>query len=175
MVRMLMLDLGGTLVHGDQALPGSRDALRRLQEFETALGQPLEICLVSDFHLASPVDDGAEIERLFGEYLLLLERFGLRGFFEPVAERVTLSTHAGVMKPDRRVFETAIKRLGIEAGLGEALFITENPEHIAACRELGMKTLQFHPDPEEEADFHHWDEAVVLVSKLLNAGSHRRR
>jgi FMN phosphatase YigB (HAD superfamily) len=167
MIRILMLDLGDTLVHGDQALPGSRDALRALQEFETKNDAPLEICLVSDFHLASPADNTSDIERLFGDYLLLLERLGLRGFFEPVAARVTLSTHVGAFKPDRRVFETAIARLGLKANWQEVLFITENEDHIAACQELGMKTLHFNADSSVDADFHHWDEAAQLVSQLI--------
>lgn len=166
-----MLDLGDTLIQGDQPLPGSREALRVLQEVETAEGSPLEICLVSDFHLASPTNNhathAAHVERLFRDYLLLLERFGLRGFFEPVAERITLSTHVGTMKPDRRVFEAAIQRLKIKAELSEALFITENQDHIEACKELGMKTLHFAADPQVEADFHHWDQAAALVTGLL--------
>jgi len=36
MIRILMLGLGDTLVQGDQTLPGSRESLRDLKEFETA-------------------------------------------------------------------------------------------------------------------------------------------
>ena len=100
------------------------------------------MCLISDYRM--PATPG-EIDVLFGEYLNHLEQLGLKSFFEPVARCVTLSTHAGVRKPARRIFETAIERLGMAASLTECLFITENAQHIAVCKSYAMQTLQFGP------------------------------
>src|SRR5262245_58309669 len=125
MIRVLMLDLGETLIHNESPLPHVIDALAALMQFETAAGELLEICLVSDFKMAEPGATQAQINELFLEYLDVLEHTGLKDYFEPVERCVTLSTHAGAKKPDRKIFETAIKRLGVSARLEECLFITE--------------------------------------------------
>src|SRR5262245_35095188 len=106
MIRVLMLDLGETLIHGEVPLPHVAEALGVLTQFETASGDPLVMCLVSDFTMPDPPPTPAKIEVLFREYLEVLDRSGLRHFFEPVEQHVTLSTQAGVLKPARRIFET---------------------------------------------------------------------
>lgn len=156
-IRILMLDLGDTLVHEGAALPHAAEALEVLAKFTTAGGKPLAICLVSDYTL--PAAPG-EVQADFKEYLTLLEGFGLRSYFEPVDKRVTLSTHAGVYKPDRRIFELAIKRLGLKAKLSECLFITEEKTHIAAASDLGMATLTFGTPK----GFTDWAEGPLLVA-----------
>jgi FMN phosphatase YigB (HAD superfamily) len=157
MIRVLMLDLGGTLIREDtlEVFPHVREALEQLNGMKTARGQPLAICLVSNF-LPTP----EQVEAIFRQYLDNLDE-QLRPFFKPVERRVTLSTHTLVRKPDRRVFETALQRLQVEAALKECLFITEEADHIAACRGLGMQALQFG------VDFRDWSEAPDLVAKLL--------
>ncbi len=144
-VRAVLLDLGGTLVDGDRVLPSVPEALTALTRFRTAAGSPLELAVVSDFPMPPPPGDAAAVEALVREYLALLDGFGLRRFFEPVERRVTLSTQVGVRKPDRRVYETALRRLGTGADLTEALAITEDAGHLAACRALGMATVQVAP------------------------------
>src|SRR5215472_9201578 len=107
MIRVLMFDLGMTLV--DQENRPFRHvpaALTAIAKFETKGGKPLESCLVSDFDLAPPPVTAAKVNAIFKRYLEILDTTTLRPFFEPVKNRVTLSTHAGVMKPDRKIFET---------------------------------------------------------------------
>lgn len=157
MSNILMLDLGGTLIRDMQVLPGVAEALTALSELiETS-------CLVSDFEMpASPTP--AKIEAVFQKYLHILDEVQLRAFFAPVAKRVTLSTHAGVLKPNRLIFEKALERLGVAIALSNCIFITEEAEHIRVCRdELGMKTLQFGKD------FTDWSRAPLLVLNLLQA------
>jgi hypothetical protein len=168
-IQVLMLDLGETLVHNDTVLPHVPQALETILGFDTAAGEPLEVCLVSDFHMPAQPGDQAEIDRLFAEYVEILDRFDLTAFFEPVEQHVTLSTHAGVLKPDRKVFETALERLGVDAPLAECLFITESAEHVAACRHLGMQALRFSPTGQApDADFTDWSEAPLLVARSLD-------
>jgi FMN phosphatase YigB (HAD superfamily) len=161
MVRVVLLDLGGTLVGPQGAFPHVTDALAALDQLDGGTGEPLETALVSDFPAAVPPTPDGVRER-FAEYLALLDGFGLRGFFEPVERRVTLSTQAGVPKPDRRVYELALSRLGTDATLADCLVITEDPAHIAACRALGMQALQFG------ADFDDWSQAPALVRRLVD-------
>jgi beta-phosphoglucomutase-like phosphatase (HAD superfamily) len=161
MVRVVLLDLGGTLVGPDGPFPHVPDALAALNQLDGSTGEPLATALVSDFPAADPPTP-AGVERRFAEYLALLDGFGLRGFFEPVEQRVTLSTQAGVQKPDRRVYELALRRLGTDAMLADCLVITEDAAHVAACRALGMQALQFG------ADFDDWSQAPRLVRALVD-------
>ena len=160
-IRVLILDLGNTLVAADRTLPHVPEALTALHELDGATGEPLGIALVSDFDPAVP-HTPARVEAIFAEYLALLDGFGLRAFFEPVQRRVTLSTHAGVGKPDPRVYRLALTRLGTDAGFAECLSITENAGHVAACRALGMQALQFG------VDFDDWAQAPDLVRRLID-------
>jgi putative hydrolase of the HAD superfamily len=49
---------------------------------------------------------------------------------------VVLSCEAGVAKPDPRIFELTLARLG--AAPGQALFIDDTPGHVAAAQALGI-------------------------------------
>jgi hypothetical protein len=115
--------------------------------------------------MADPSASAAQVRALFREYLGLLDGFGLRRFFRPVDRRVTLSTHAGVRKPDRRVYEIALQRLGSSASLRESLVVTEDPAHLDACRTLGMTTLGFG------LDFTDWLDAPLLIRHLVGPAS----
>jgi hypothetical protein len=137
------------------------EALSALAELDSSTGQPLKMALVSDFSRAEPPTP-AGVQARFDEYLAILGRAGLRALFEPVDKRVTLSTHAGVRKPDRRVYEMALRRLGSSADLADCLSITENAAHVAACRALGMRALQFG------VDFDDWSKAPALVRRMVD-------
>lgn len=158
MIRVLMLDLGGTLVSENplQVLPGVPQALAALNGLATASGAPLAVCLVSNYRPTAE-----EVAATFQQYLGLLTNLGLTAYFQPVNQRVTLSTHTATWKPDRRVFELAVQRLGITASLDECLLITEDAGHIAAARSYGMKALRFG------VDFQDWTAAPAAVANLL--------
>jgi len=160
-----MFDLGGTLVDGTRPFPHVPEALSALTRFETEDGDRFEHCLVSDFTMADPPAGPAQVRARFREYLDLLDGFGLRGYFRPAERRITLSTHAGVRKPDPRVYRTALSRLGSPATLQECLVVTEDGAHLAACSALGMTTLGFGPD------FTDWLDAPLLVRRLVAPAS----
>lgn len=173
MLRVVMLDLGDTLVGSDGVLPNVPEALASLQDFETAAGEPLPFLLVSDYDMPVPPPTPAKIAAIFQQYRNELDGFGLSPFFQPPQERITLSTHAGVFKPDRRVFETALQRLGVEAPWTDCLFITENAGHIAAVRQLGMLALHFGAPNVPGADFSDWSEGPLLIAQLAAPASAR--
>jgi beta-phosphoglucomutase-like phosphatase (HAD superfamily) len=160
-MRVLILDLGNTLVADGRTLPHVEEALTAISELDGATGEPLQLALVSDFHAAEPPTP-AGVQARFSEYLALLDGFGLRSFFEPVDQHVTLSTQAEVNKPDRRIYQLALTRLGNGAGFADCLSITEDAGHVSACRALGMQALQFG------VDFDDWSQAPDLVRGLID-------
>ncbi len=74
----------------------------------------------------------------------------------------------GVSKPDRRIFELAIKRSGFGASLGECTFTTENTEHLAKCKGFGMIAIRFGSGPGITPAFSHWADAPGLFAGLLS-------
>ena len=57
---------------------------------------------------------------------------------------VVVSYEVGLAKPDPRIFELCLSRLGAHAG--EALFVDDRAENVAAAERLGMRTLHFTGD-----------------------------
>jgi FMN phosphatase YigB (HAD superfamily) len=169
MIKILMLDLGDTLAHDDSVFPHVPEALETLRSFKTTAGKPLQLALVSDFLMPDPPVTPAKIDQLFKQYIEILKQLNLSEFFKPFKRHITLSTHAGVGKPDRHIFELAITRLGVDSSLSDCLFITENADHISACQQLGMKTLRFASEA-GGGDFDDWSEAPLLVSQLMDPG-----
>jgi beta-phosphoglucomutase-like phosphatase (HAD superfamily) len=171
MLRILMFDVGNTLImEKDLSLfPHVLVALDALHEFTATDGRPLASCLVSNFPKELPVAP-EDLSRVFHQFLGMLPA-ELIERFDPVDQRVTLSAHAGVPKPDPKVFTTAIGRLGLSAGLDSCLLITEEHNHIVRAQQLGMSTLQFGggaSPPPAGTDFADWSEAPMLISHKLN-------
>ena len=68
-----------------------------------------------------------------------VKRLGLAGYFTEIIS----SEQAGVTKPDKRLFEYALKRLGVSAG--ESMMIGDNPSaDIRGARSVGMRTAWLH-------------------------------
>ena len=170
MIRVVMFDLGRTLVDdSDQPFPHVKEALGVISTF-TSGGRPLRSCLVSDFLMPTPPVTPHKTKALFNEYLAILDHTGLRPFFEPVQKRVTLSTHAGVGKPNREIFEKALQRLGAKVPLNECLLVTEDPTHIQAVRQtLDMPTLRFRSSGSTEFDFDDWSQVPMLIANRISA------
>ncbi|GIE98118.1 HAD family hydrolase [Paractinoplanes rishiriensis] len=53
-----------------------------------------------------------------------------------LVDAVVLSCEVGCAKPDRRIYEIALRRLGVEPG--DALFVDDTEGHVDAARSLGM-------------------------------------
>jgi hypothetical protein len=166
-----MLNLGDTLVKDDRVLSHVPEALDVLTRFETESKTSLVLSLVSDYEMPKPPVTAHKINSIFSKYVAVLEGLGLKRFFEPVQRRVTLSTHAGVFKPDPRIFNKAIQRLRLRLSLNQCLSITENAEHVTACRNLGMMSLLFDPTKSTQGDFTDWAEAPTLITRIVNPES----
>jgi beta-phosphoglucomutase-like phosphatase (HAD superfamily) len=164
-----MFDLGDTLVRqSDKTLfPHVPSALRTLARFTDDAGGTLPLCLVSNFPQQLPVP-AADLPQVFASFLHVLDEVGLTTFFQPVAQRVTISAHAGVAKPAAACFAKALERLGLDVRFDACFFITEEADHIAHVKRLGMRALQFggHQTPSPAGtDFTDWALAPLLISR----------
>ncbi|HEX8707475.1 MAG TPA: hypothetical protein VF723_04365 [Pyrinomonadaceae bacterium] len=166
MIKVLMLDLEGTLAEGQSLFANVPAALKALMSFETAGGRPLGLSLVCDADEPAAPARGRDDEDIFNRFISRLEQLGLREFFEPTQRRVTLSVHARARLPDPDLFRTAIQRLKMKAGLGECLFISEKTEYVLACREqLKMQALRF--ERAGGGDFDDWLDAPLLAARII--------
>jgi len=158
----LLLDLGGTLVDNDRkVIAHVPEALRALSALRAPTGVPLALALVSNYTMAGPDSPVGETQRLFDEYVAIVRGLGLLDFFAPPEHHVTTSTIAGVVKPDPAIFRLALQRLGLAPDLSTAMFVTEEADHIAAARALGMTAWQYG------VDFHDWNQAPALVAQAF--------
>jgi hypothetical protein len=66
------------------------------------------------------------------EYYKVLENLGIRSFFEPVAQRVTLSTEVGKLKPAKEIFQAVIEKIP-SLHFADVMFITEDRSHVEAA------------------------------------------
>lgn len=155
-MKLVLFDLGNTLEQNDVLLPGALETLRAISEMPT-----VKLALVSDFDMpASPAD----IPQIRDRYYAILDKLGIRTFFEPLDERVTLSTDVGVFKPDKKVFEAAASKAGLT--LADVFFVTENAGHVRAARALGMRAVHFRGPGEATGDI---DKLTDVIELLIDA------
>jgi hypothetical protein len=175
MIKLALFDLGETLIHGTTPFPDVITALDAIAQLHTRSGGRLILGLVSDFLSAEPPVTEAKISAREQEYRKILVDAQLSEFFEPFSARVTLSTRAGVNKPDRRIFELAVERSGLEASLADCTFTTEDIGHLAKCKEYGMSAVRFGMGPEITPAFSEWADAPALFADLLDPNDAHNR
>ena len=163
-MNVILFDLGRTLETADVLLPGAADMLIAVAALRDAWGKPLGMGLVSDFTMPLTA---AEIPEIRKEYIAILDNLKIRNFFEPVDRGVTLSTDVGFLKPDERIFRAALDKF--EAGLpfAAAMFVTENPTHVAAATALGMKAVHFKGPGQATREIDKLLDLVPLVREFV--------
>jgi FMN phosphatase YigB (HAD superfamily) len=165
-MRVILFDLGNTLVGtGDHPLPGAVELLMALGDLRDAEGAIVPIGLVSDYLPPTP-EIGIEARKQ--EYYARLRASGLARFFEPLERHVTLSTEIGFAKPDHRIFRAAVKRLLPGAGLADAVFVTEDREHVRAARDLGMMAVRVTAPGEPVGEVEHLADLIPILRRRVS-------
>lgn len=159
-MRLVLFDLGQTLEDGDVLLPGARETLEQIAAIGNRGAPAVQLGLISDF--TTPTSP-AEIPAIQREYYAILDQLGIRGFFEPVAQRVTLSTEVGVRKPEAGIFRRAAEKADPALTFRDVLFVTENVEHVRAARRLGMRAVHLRGPGQSTGDIDTLHELVPLV------------
>lgn len=163
-MRYIFFDLGDTLETNDVLRPGARQTLLDVAALRDDRGQLPKLGLISDFHQAATPADVPGIE---AEYRQLLVDLTLEEFFRPFEQAVTLSTHVGVFKPDRRIFRRALDKFDPEAHFHDAIFVTETKAHVLAARELGLHALHIRPPNQGGGDVPDLPSLVPHIKRLL--------
>jgi FMN phosphatase YigB (HAD superfamily) len=138
------------MVDRGEFLAGLRDVLRHAGPDEDLARAWQEI-----FEPNLPMWD--LVERLHGEYplFLLSNTNGLHheylvreyGVFEKFADGV-FSYRAKMMKPEREIFELAIRQFGVRPAA--TIYLDDLTANVEAAREAGLRALAY--DPEAHAD-----------------------
>ena len=122
------------------------------------VGERLSIDVADTQQLSADFWNGAQLdERLVGFVRDLRPRFrtailsdawlGCRQLFSEtlklgdVFDEIIISAEEGVAKPNRAIFEIALKRLAVEPA--EAVFVDDLAANVTAARTLGMFAIQF--------------------------------
>ncbi|MDR6417034.1 M20/M25/M40 family metallo-hydrolase [Pseudarthrobacter sulfonivorans] len=166
-MKLVLFDLGDTLESDGVLVPGALETLEMIAAFRTNGDPSAFLGLVSDFDMPAEPSEVAIIQQ---RYYSLLDDLGIRPFFEPVAERVTLSTEVGVFKPDEAVFRAAASKAGPDVGFGDVLFVTENRSHVLAARRLGLAAVHVRGPGQAHGEVNTLAEVVPLVQSFLNGG-----
>ncbi|MEK6262282.1 MAG: hypothetical protein AABP62_27100 [Planctomycetota bacterium] len=171
MIKIAFFDVGETLIHNGVPFSGVAIALTAITTFETAEGHLLNMALVSDYHMPNPPTTEEKVASLEEQYRnQVLEPSGLAGFWRPFESQVTISSRAGMRKPDRRIFEVAIARTASGASLTECLFVTENTTHLEKCKEYGITPVSFGSTVSGMAGFENWADAPAVIAGLVAPG-----
>jgi beta-phosphoglucomutase-like phosphatase (HAD superfamily) len=152
-MKIILFDLGDTLESDGQLKDGAENAISTIKGMHDSNGDPVAVSLVSDF------DDFAHNKRSCEdvkpnqlEYYRHLKQLHIAKYFEPLYEHVTLSVEIGVRKPDEKIFRAAIDLINPGLPFSNVLFVTEEPTHIVAARQLGMKAIQLNPSSQAPGD-----------------------
>jgi len=171
-MKMVLFDLGDTLEvvvnNKDALLPGARETLQAIEKLKDEQGKPPIIALVTNFGKLKATP--AQMAASRAEILKILADLKIQGFFEPVAQRVTLSTEAGAEKPKKKIFLHVINKV---PGLGfpDVMFITENLTHVKAARQLKMQAVHFKGPGQTTGDVSDLTDLIPLVQNFLSSSS----
>jgi FMN phosphatase YigB (HAD superfamily) len=165
-MKVVLFDLGKTLEDRDILLPGARETLQAVQAMRDSNGEAAALALVSDFDTP---DNPEQIPLIQQRYYELLDKLSIRSFFEPVADRVTLSTEVGAFKPDEKIFRAVIEKIDEGLGFRDVIFVTENQEHVLEARLLGIRGVHFKGPEQNSGEVDRLLELVPLIQKFLGA------
>lgn len=165
-MKLILFDLGDTLESAGVLRPGARETLEAITSMRVGVRPAAVLGLASDFEMPTRPSDVPFIQQ---RYYTLLDELGIRSFFEPLAERVTLSTEVGVFKPDEAIFQAALAPHPALT-FADTLFVTENRDHVVAARHLGLAAVHVRGPGQFSGDVDEPAELVGLVRSFTGAG-----
>jgi len=89
-----------------------------------------------------------------------------RGGFGHVWDSIISSMDVGTRKPDARIYEAALKQLGLSPD--QVIFVGHRSSELAGARAVGMQTIAFNYDKDASADFFIEKFSDLLKVPVLN-------
>ncbi len=89
-----------------------------------------------------------------------------RGGIGHLWDSIIASQEVGVQKPDPKIYQLALKQLGIQAN--QAVFVGHKTAELDGARQVGMKTVAFNYDPDARADYYLSNFSDLARLSLLN-------
>lgn len=171
-MKMVLFDLGDTLEvivnNKDVLLPGALETLQAIEKLKDVQGKPPIQAIVTNFGKIPATPAQMAVSR--AEILQILDALSIRRFFEPVAQRVTLSTEAGATKPSKKIFQHVINKIpGLR--FPDVMFITENFTHVKAARQFKMNAVHFKGPGQTTGEVSKLTDLIPLVQNFLNSVS----
>ena len=117
-------------------VPVSEDQMRKIEDVWTTTWAPTEEMLT----LVKSLKKKYTLAILSNSDLLNSTKYTERGwysYFNPII----LSHELGIIKPDIRIYEVALAKLGIPSN--QCVFIDDQEKVLIPARELGMETILF--------------------------------
>jgi epoxide hydrolase-like predicted phosphatase len=72
---------------------------------------------------------------------------------EDAFDEMIISAEVGLVKPDARIYQLVISRLGVDPS--EAVFLDDFPENVVAAREVGLQAIHFKDREQALVDLNH--------------------
>jgi HAD superfamily hydrolase (TIGR01509 family) len=163
-MKIILFDLGQTLEDDGILLPGAADVLSAIQTMKDPDEELSVTALVSDYYEAESHED---IEVLKKQYYKDLEKLGIQSYFQPLSQKVTLSTEVGVRKPDKKIFRTAIDKIYRNLPFHHVIFIADSLVHVTAARELGMTAIHFQGPGQSTGEVSKLEDLIPILRRLL--------
>jgi HAD superfamily hydrolase (TIGR01509 family) len=92
-----------------------------------------------------------------------------RGGFAEVWDSIISSKEVGIRKPDPRIFQAALKQLGVSAS--RAVFVGHKKTELDGARAIGMKTAAYNYETDASADYYIGKLADLLDLQAVGAPS----
>ena len=91
------------------------------------------------------------------------------GGFGNVWDTIISSNEIGVRKPHPKIYQAALKQLGLAAG--QAVFVGHKTSEIEGARAVGMHTIAFNHDADARADYYiqHFADLLKLPYKFIGS------
>jgi hypothetical protein len=110
----------------------------------------------------------SEVHIIQQRHYKIWDDLGIRTFFEPLQERVTLSTEVGVFKPDEAIFRAVTSKVRPSLEFDDVLFVTENLAHALAARRLGLSAVHVRGPGQPTGEVESLPNLVPLVQAFAD-------